>query len=108
MTTRSLPLYIAHFTTAGALDVYTVPTGFITIVKFLQVMNRTGAPADVKVIVKSPAAATTYWRYDPALADLALLGGETWFVLDEGWKIRIQTSAQPLDIIIAGAVLPHP
>ena len=106
MTTRSTPFFVGVITATGAADHYTVPDGYVALIKFWQLVNRSGVDSDVRLLAKSPAAATTDWRSGSCLGDGTPYGGETWFVLDEGWKLRIQTTQQPIACIIAGALLP--
>jgi hypothetical protein len=107
MTVRSKQLAVVDALTTSLITLYTVPTGYRTIVKEIVTTN-TDSAARTNVFALFDGST----RLMLFILHLAASGaaGETvvqdlWLVLDEGQKLSAQTSGGTSRLIVSGAEL---
>jgi hypothetical protein len=110
VTVRSQQLAFQNggFATAGAHNyVFTCPAGTVTLLKFFDVVNNTGAGANTFVLIDKAGVQVELTRNQP-LANGAKVIWTNTVVLEAGDKIDVQSSAAGIQFMASGAVLDLP
>lgn len=104
---RSTQLFLGEVAVAGPTVIYTVPAGYVVIVKQLLAWNTGGLATQVQYDYVDAGGGTGVVRaFASTVAAGAISRAAPYDVLDEGDAIQIGlTVAQPVRLLLTGSVL---
>lgn len=107
MAVRSKALYTGIITTTLAATLYTVPTGFRTIVRSIVITDGSGAAGNVLLELFTGSTRIAFISAHVAAfpADGSTVYLTPWIVMMQGITLKVTLDHQPASLVVSGAEL---